>query len=180
MNHPLNSIRNILPHHVWNRVDAFLESAEIFTEMKNPRVLRSMAPSAVRGLLFKSGYLGGIGLWVFLLSFAGTFLYFILQGVVDSANLDKVARTEFFATIAFWVGILSLAVQLLATGRIISAIGLCLRVTTGISHTRRKRLRMSFLPRVLQFGFWSSVRPTICARNGRRPPEKSACSSIRR
>ena len=55
MNHPLNSIRNILPHHVWNRVDAFLESAEIFTEMKNPRVLRSMAPSAVRGLLFKSG-----------------------------------------------------------------------------------------------------------------------------
>jgi ATP:ADP antiporter, AAA family len=75
------------------------------------------------GLLFKSSYLGGIGLWVFLLSFAGTFLYFILQGVVAKAELDATARTEFFANIAFWVGILSLAVQLLATGRIISAIG---------------------------------------------------------
>jgi AAA family ATP:ADP antiporter len=75
------------------------------------------------GLLFKSGYLGGIGLWVFLLSFAGTFLYFILQGVVADANLDAAARTSFFANIAFWVGIVSLAVQLLATGRIISAIG---------------------------------------------------------
>ena len=75
------------------------------------------------GLLFKSGYLGGIGVWVFLLSFAGTFLYFILQGVVNDANLDAAARTSFFATIALWVGVLSLAVQLLATGRIISAIG---------------------------------------------------------
>jgi AAA family ATP:ADP antiporter len=75
------------------------------------------------GLLFKSGYLGSIGLWVFLLSFAGTFLYFILQGVVASANLDAATRTAFFANIAFWVGILSLGVQLLATGRIISAIG---------------------------------------------------------
>lgn len=75
------------------------------------------------GLLFKSGYLGSIGLWVFLLSFAGTFLYFILQGVVSDANLDAAARTKFFANIALWVGVLSLAVQLLATGRIISAIG---------------------------------------------------------
>jgi len=79
------------------------------------------------GLLFKSGYLGSIGLWVFLLSFAGTFLYFILQGVVADSGLDAAARAKFFANIAQWVGILSLIVQLLATGRIISAIG------TGLS-----------------------------------------------
>lgn len=74
-------------------------------------------------LLFKSSYLGGIGLWVFLLSLAGTFLYFILQGLVADAHLDAAARTKIFATIAQWVGILSLAMQVLATGRIISKIG---------------------------------------------------------
>ena len=51
----LDNIRAILPTPVQNRVDAVIEVAEIFTEMKNPRVLRSMAPSAVRGLLLKAG-----------------------------------------------------------------------------------------------------------------------------
>ena len=54
----LGNIRSILPSRVQNRVDAVIEAAEIFTEMKNPRVLRSMAPSAVRGLLLKVGKSG--------------------------------------------------------------------------------------------------------------------------
>ena len=74
-------------------------------------------------LLFKSPYLGGIGLWVFLLSFAGTMLYFVQADVVAAAATDTATRTEIFARIAKWVGILSLAIQLLATGRIIKAIG---------------------------------------------------------
>ncbi len=51
----------------------------------------------------------------------------MLQGVVSEAGLDAAARAKFFANIAQWVGILSLIVQVLATGRIISAIG------TGLS-----------------------------------------------
>ena len=74
-------------------------------------------------LLFKSPYLGGIGLWVFLLSLAGTVLYFTQAEVVSAAAADAAGRTKIFATIAQWVGILSLAIQLLATGRIISKIG---------------------------------------------------------
>jgi ATP:ADP antiporter, AAA family len=74
-------------------------------------------------LLFKSPYLGGIGLWVFLLSLAGTMLYFIQAEVVAAAASDTAARTKIFATIAQWVGILSLMMQLLATGRIMSALG---------------------------------------------------------
>ncbi len=74
-------------------------------------------------LLFKSPYLGGIGLWVFLLSLAGTFLYLLQADVVSAAAGDAAGRTKIFATIAQWVGILSLLVQLLATGRIISKIG---------------------------------------------------------
>jgi AAA family ATP:ADP antiporter len=90
-------------------------------------------------LLFKSPYLGGIGLWVFLLSFAGTMLYFVQAEVVSAAATDTATRTQIFASIAKWVGILSLAMQLLATGRIISAIG------TGKS--------LALLPTVFVLGF---------------------------
>jgi len=51
----IERIRNILPPRVQNRVDAVLEAAEIFTEMKSASVMRSVAPSAIRGLLLKSG-----------------------------------------------------------------------------------------------------------------------------
>lgn len=53
----IERIRNILPPRVQNRVDAVLETAEIFTEMKSASVMRSVAPSAIRGLLLKSGKL---------------------------------------------------------------------------------------------------------------------------
>lgn len=74
-------------------------------------------------LLFKSSYLGGIGLWVFLLSFCGTVLYFVQAEVVSNAATDAAQRTRIFATIQMWVGIVSLVMQLCATGRIIPKIG---------------------------------------------------------
>jgi AAA family ATP:ADP antiporter len=75
------------------------------------------------GLLFKSPFLGGIALWVFLLSLLGTFLYFTQAHVVAAMTTDTAQRTRIFALIAQWVGILSLVMQLLGTGRIIKAIG---------------------------------------------------------
>lgn len=75
------------------------------------------------GLLFKSSYLGGIGLWVFLLSLLGTFLYLTQAHIVASYTADMKQRTGIFSDIYFWVGILSLVVQLLGTGRIIKSIG---------------------------------------------------------
>jgi AAA family ATP:ADP antiporter len=74
-------------------------------------------------LLFKSKYLGGIGGWVFLLSFAGTMLYYVQATVVEAHTADTGERTQIFAMIATWVGILSLLMQVVATGRIIPAIG---------------------------------------------------------
>ena len=50
-------IRHILPTRVKNRVDEMIETVDIFSSMKNPRILRTMAPSAIRGLLLKSGKL---------------------------------------------------------------------------------------------------------------------------
>ncbi|MBK7050324.1 MAG: ferritin-like domain-containing protein [Rhodoferax sp.] len=51
----LDRIRPMLSPRVQNRVDEMLDVVDIMTEMKNPKVLRSMAPSAMRGLVLKSG-----------------------------------------------------------------------------------------------------------------------------
>jgi AAA family ATP:ADP antiporter len=74
-------------------------------------------------LLFQSRYLGSIGVWVFMLSLLGTFLYLTQAHIVASYSSDMKARTAIFSDIYFWVGILSLIVQLLGTGRIIKRIG---------------------------------------------------------
>lgn len=74
-------------------------------------------------LFFKSGYIGSIGLWVFLLSFAGTMLYFVQADFVANASDDPSERLRIFARIEKWVAILTIAMQMLATGRLISKFG---------------------------------------------------------
>src|SRR5690606_5038294 len=63
-------------------------------------------------LMFRSSYLGGIGLWVFMLSLLGTFLYLTQAHIVASYTDDLRQRTSIFSEIYFWVGIVSLAVQI--------------------------------------------------------------------
>ncbi len=74
-------------------------------------------------LVLRSPYLAGIALWVFLLSLAGTFLYFQQANIVASASDDPAVRTRIFATIDLAVGVLTLIVQGVATGRLISRFG---------------------------------------------------------
>ena len=74
-------------------------------------------------LLLRSPYLAGIALWVFLLSLAGTFLYFQQANIVAAASADPAERTRIFATIDLAIGVLTLAVQFVATGRLIERFG---------------------------------------------------------
>ena len=74
-------------------------------------------------LVLKSPYLAGIALWVALLSLAGTFLYFQQANIVAAASDDPAVRTRIFATIDLAVGVTTLVVQSLATGRLISRFG---------------------------------------------------------
>ena len=74
-------------------------------------------------LLARSPYLAGIALWVALLSLAGTFLYFQQAAIVAAASDDPAVRTRIFATIDLAVGILTILVQLAATGRLIKRFG---------------------------------------------------------
>ena len=74
-------------------------------------------------LVLRSPYLAGIALWVFLLSLAGTFLYFQQANIVAAASDDPAVRTRIFATVDLAVGVLTLVVQGLATGRLIARFG---------------------------------------------------------
>lgn len=74
-------------------------------------------------LLLRSPYLGGIASWVFLLSLAGTFLYFQQANIVRAASDDPAVRTRIFASIDLVVGILTVLVQCAATGRLIVRFG---------------------------------------------------------
>ncbi len=74
-------------------------------------------------LLARSPYLAGIALWVFLLSLAGTFLYFEQATIVAAASDDPAVRTRIFASIDLAVGILTVSLQFFATGRLMSRFG---------------------------------------------------------
>ena len=74
-------------------------------------------------MVLRSPYLSGIALWVALLSLAGTFLYFQQASIVASASDDPAVRTRIFAAIDLVVGIFTIVVQFLATGRLITRFG---------------------------------------------------------
>ncbi|MGE5641152.1 MAG: NTP/NDP exchange transporter [Clostridia bacterium] len=74
-------------------------------------------------LLLSSPYLAGVALWVLLLSLAGTFLYFQQVNLVAAASDDPAVRTRIFASVDLAAGLLTLVVQLTATGRFMSRFG---------------------------------------------------------
>jgi AAA family ATP:ADP antiporter len=74
-------------------------------------------------LLLRSPYLAGIALWVSLLSVAATFLYFEQASIVAAASDDPAVRTRIFAAVDLAVGLLTIAVQFFATGKLIARFG---------------------------------------------------------
>ena len=96
-------------------------------------------PFAGFALILRSPYLAGIALWVTLLSLAGTFLYFAQAELIAAASDDPATRTRLFAAIDLASGLLTLAVQLLATGRLVQMFG------TGPA--------AAFLPTIFVIGF---------------------------
>ncbi len=74
-------------------------------------------------MVLRSPYIAGITLWVSLLSIAATFLYFEQARIVAAYSDDPAVRTRIFAAVDLAVGLLTLAVQFLATGRLIARFG---------------------------------------------------------
>jgi AAA family ATP:ADP antiporter len=80
-------------------------------------------PFAGFRLLLRSSYLGGIALWVAALSLCGTFLYFAQANIVAAASDDPAVRTRIFAAIDLAAGLLTLLIQTMATGRLMTRYG---------------------------------------------------------
>ena len=73
--------------------------------------------------LIRSPYLMGVALWVSLLSFGATIAYFAQANIVSASIHGAAAQTQLFAGIDLAVGLLSLATQLLATGKFLQRFG---------------------------------------------------------
>ena len=75
-------------------------------------------------LILRSPYLLGIALFVVLLASVSTFLYLEQARIVEQALPDPVSQTQLFAAIDAGVQLLTILVQLFATGRVAQKFGL--------------------------------------------------------
>ncbi len=88
------------------------------------------APQRIGGSAFaaflefvRSPYLLGVGLWVSLLSFCATIVYFEQANIISAAIHDRDAQTRIFAGIDLAVNLLSLATQVFITGQVLRRFG---------------------------------------------------------
>ncbi len=79
-------------------------------------------------LLFRSRYLLMIALFLLLMTWVSTVVYFQLAAAITADFTDRAARTQAFATIELATQSIALAIQLFGTGRFIKRFG----VTTGL------------------------------------------------
>jgi AAA family ATP:ADP antiporter len=93
---------------------------EASSEKQNP-----VGGGAIDGIVMvlRSPYIAGIALWVGLMSVAATFLYFEQAAIVAAASDDPSVRTRIFATVDLSVGVLTLLLQFVATGKFIDRFG---------------------------------------------------------
>jgi AAA family ATP:ADP antiporter len=88
------------------------------------------APQPIGGTLFggirdalSSSYLLNVSLFLLLYAVTSTFLYFQQAAVVSHSFQSRAAQTAFFAGVDLGVNVLTLAVQLFLTGRILKRFG---------------------------------------------------------
>ncbi len=105
-----------------------LESASPMAEKQilQESNLKALGGGSLDGIMMvlRSPYLAGIMLWVSLLSVAATFLYFEQARIVAAASDDPAVRTRIFASVDLAVGVLTIAVQFFATGKLIARFGI--------------------------------------------------------
>ncbi|MFN2644973.1 MAG: NTP/NDP exchange transporter, partial [Burkholderiales bacterium] len=98
---------------------------EVKKENAAPTAQEKLGGGALDGIVMvlRSPYIAGIMLWVALLSVAATFLYFEQAAIVAAASDDPAVRTRIFASVDLAVGVLTLGVQFVATGKLIERFG---------------------------------------------------------
>ena len=100
--------------------------------------------------VFRSPALRGIALWILLMTFASTMLYFIQSHLVGEAITDRALRRAFLARIDLAVNVVTILTQALLTARILQRLGV--------------GLTLAVLPAVAALGFVAlGMAPTALA-----------------
>lgn len=100
--------------------------------------------------VFRSPPLRGIALWILLMTFASTMLYFIQSHLVGEAISDRALRRAFLARIDLAVNVVTILTQAFLTARILQRIGV--------------GLTLAVLPAVAALGFVTlGMAPTALA-----------------
>lgn len=89
------------------------------------------------GLVFRSPRLRDIALWILLMTFASTILYFVQSHLIGEAFSDRGLRRAFLARIGLGVNVVTIATQALLTAHILRRIGvgLTLAVLPAVAAT---------------------------------------------
>ena len=112
--------------------------------------LKAIQGNAWSGMkvVFGSRYLMGIAAFILLMTFVSTMLYFQQAYLVAEAFTDRGLRTAFFAKIDLVVNILTIALQVYATARIVKWLGV--------------GLALALVPLAMTLGFLSlGLYPTL-------------------
>lgn len=114
-------------------------------DAKKPPTPKELGGSVIAGLteVMKSWYLGGIALFLFLYTSLSTFIWFERQDLLREQVEGTEARLEILGGIDFWVGVITVFVQLFLTGRIMS------RIKSGVGYA------LAVLPLVTVIGMAS-------------------------
>lgn len=90
----------------------------------NPADLQAIGGSPIAGFeeFFKSRYLLGIGLFIFLYTSIGSFVYFELKNLL--ADYDRATRTQIWSQMDLVVNSLTVLVAMFATGRMAKHLGM--------------------------------------------------------
>ncbi|MCL2635786.1 MAG: MFS transporter [Betaproteobacteria bacterium] len=75
------------------------------------------------GPVFRSPALRRIALWILLMTFASTILYFVQSHLIGEVIADRAARRVFLARIDLAVNVVTIATQILLTARILARLG---------------------------------------------------------
>jgi len=103
-------------------LDRRFATGNVKIEGESGRAISGNAWSGMKAV-FASPYLIGIALFIALMTFASTMLYFQQANLVADAFSDRGVRTAFFAKIDLAVNILTVIFQLYLTARIVKWLG---------------------------------------------------------
>ncbi|MGD9584509.1 MAG: NTP/NDP exchange transporter [Lysobacterales bacterium] len=98
-------------------------SSNSSAQAAEPAIIGGSAYDGFR-LALNSPYLLGVAAYMLLYTVGSTFLYLLQAGIVDQQIDGVAAQTRYFAHVDIWVNALTLALQLLLTGRLMARIGI--------------------------------------------------------